>query len=341
MKTLIGFILVMFATLVFSGSSSAQLDEICGATGTGSSWLSSEAVYGKVGLHGFSASGRFPKITIIVTDRAQREHSYSIDRTGKYCFRDVNGGGGSIVIQLEGNEVVRRSIPASTTHLRQHREDFDVFAPGYDQAKGPGTISAKFSYPRNEKNTSLFEKAAEADKSKDTGSAIKLLREITTSDAKDFVVWARLGSIYFEQNHLEQAESAYKKSLDVKPDFSYAMMNLGRIYLAQQKVDTAIEFLQKATQAEPNAPRGFQLLGEAYLLARKGTLGVEALYEAIRLDPIGMAECHLLIARLYDRANAKPYASREYRLFLEKVPNHADKKKFESYIKSNPEDSEN
>jgi hypothetical protein len=49
-----------------------------------------------------------------------------------------------------------------------------------------------------------------------------------------------------------------------------------------------------------------------------------------------MAECHLLLARLYDRAGAKDMASREYVLFLQKVPEHPEKQKFDSYIKANP-----
>jgi hypothetical protein len=50
-----------------------------------------------------------------------------------------------------------------------------------------------------------------------------------------------------------------------------------------------------------------------------------------------MAESHLLLAVLYDRAGAKDLASREYRLFLSKVRDHPDQKKFEKYIKDNPE----
>lgn len=339
MRSVTCYLFIFVSLLVFAGSGKAQLDEICGATG-GSVWLSTAFVYGKVGLHGFPASGKLPKITIIVTDRARTDHSQPIDRSGKYCFREVNGSGGSIVIELEGVQVARRSL-APSSGLPQYREDFDVVAPGFDQLKAPGTISAKFAYPRNEKNAALFEQAGAAEKSKNFGPAVKLLNEVTANDPKDFIAWARIGSINFEQNDLNGAESAYKRSLVEKPDFSYAMMNLGRVYLGQQKLDSAIEFLEKATQSEPNAPRGFQLLGEAYLLARKGTLGVGALNEAIRLDPVGMAECHLLMAHLYDRAGAKPYASREYRMFLEKVPNHADKKKFERYIKDNPEEASN
>lgn len=45
---------------------------------------------------------------------------------------------------------------------------------------------------------------------------------------------------------------------------------------------------------------------------------------------------HLLIGRLYDAAGAKQLASREFRGFLRKVPDYADKAKLEKYIKENP-----
>jgi predicted Zn-dependent protease len=161
------------------------------------------------------------------------------------------------------------------------------------------------------------------------------------SDPADFIAHGKLGSIYYEQNKLSDSEKAFKKALEIKADFSPAMINLGRIYLVQKQNDEAIEILKKVTETEPNSPRGFQLLGEAYLVAKKGTLGVAALNEALRLDPIGMAESHLLMARLYDLAGAKSVASREYQMFLEKVPEHKDKKKFEKYIKDNPIEADN
>ena len=115
------------------------------------------------------------------------------------------------------------------------------------------------------------------------------------------------------------------------------MISLGRVYLLQQRFEPAIEVLGSAVKFEPNAARAFQLLGEAYLMVKKGTLGAEALNEALRLDPVAMAECHLLLALLYDRAGIRHYASREYRMFLEKVPDHPDSKKFAKYIKENPD----
>ena len=82
--------------------------------------------------------------------------------------------------------------------------------------------------------------------------------------------------------------------------------------------------------------RALQLLGEAYLQARQGTLAVQALNDAIRLDPIGMAECHLQLAHLYELAGARQLAAKEYKTFLSKVPDHPDQKKLEKFIKDNP-----
>ena len=72
-------------------------------------------------------------------------------------------------------------------------------------------------------------------------------------------------------------------------------------------------------------------------LIRQGTLGLAALDKALEIEPVGMAECHLLKARLYDIAGAKNLASHEYRVFLKKVPDYSDKKTLETYIKDNPE----
>jgi tetratricopeptide (TPR) repeat protein len=333
-------ILVLVIALVwFNGYAFAQLSEICGDVG-GTAWLSSPIVYGKVGLNGFDLAKRLPKITVTLIDRQRNENRLTIDRTGKYCFRDIDGSGGLIIIDVEGVEMARETLP-TTAFIKQHRQDFDLYANGNNSLlKPPSAISAKYNYPRSEANAVLFEKASAEEKIKQYGKAIDYLKEIVRTDPNDFVAWARLGSIYFEQKNFAESEIVYKKALSAKPDHTPSILNLGRIYLMNSKLDDAIALLQQATKNEPTNPRGFQLLGEALLLAKKGTLGVEALYEAIRLDPVGMAECHLLIARLFDRAGAKGYASREYRLFLEKVPEHPDKKKFQQYIKDNPEPAE-
>lgn len=111
---------------------------------------------------------------------------------------------------------------------------------------------------------------------------------------------------------------------------------MGKLRTTQKRYETAIEIFKHASTLEPASARIYQLLGEAYLLAKQGTLGASALNKAIELDPAGMAECHLQLAHLYELAGAKQLAAKEYKTFLEKVPDYADKKRLEKFVKENP-----
>jgi hypothetical protein len=184
------FLCLLAAVVLMSAAQTrAQgASDACGDS-AGSSWATDPVVFGRVNLQGFEGA-KFPKITVTLFDRNRNEHRFTIDRNGYYCFRSVEGGGGTIVIDVEGNEVERRSLGSSTSSLRQHRQDFDIFAAGPVQKLG--TISAKFVYQRDAANTTLFDKAVDAEQKKDLKGAATLLREILGNDPRDYVAWARL-----------------------------------------------------------------------------------------------------------------------------------------------------
>jgi len=322
--------------LLLANTAWSQAGEICSDTGGSTIWLNSRVVYGKVILSGLSDARQAPKVSITLTNGTRITSSTVIDKSGNYCFRDTDGSGATLVVEVEGREVGREILETGPPNVpKQFRRDFEIQVGNALPAK-PSVISAKYPYSRGDSNSKLYSDAESAISEKELKKAEGFLRKIVENDPDDFWAWAKLGSLYLEQNDLPGAEKALQRSIAPKPDFAPALVNLGRVYLLQKRFESAIEVLNKATELEPNAARAFQLLGEAYLMVKKGTLGVEALYEAIRLEPIAMAECHLLIALLYDRAGAKDYASREYRIFLEKVPKHPDAKKFSDYIKANP-----
>lgn len=308
----------------------AQADMICGEQGGFVRRMSSSAVFGTVTFRGFNNTKK-PRVTIRLIDSQSRHHRQFPDEAGNFCFRDINGSGGSISIEVDGSEQAKHNIPNIGPNA--HRQDFEVAESGL----GSSTPAVIEHYPRNEANTKLFEAAAAAEKKGDHEAVIRNLREIVNNDPKDHIVWTTLAMVYFNRDDMIGAESAYTSALVAKPDLTSAMIGLGKIYLGQKKHDLAVDVLLKAVKADPTSAPAYRLLGESLLLAKKGSLAVDALNEAIRLDPVGMAECHLLLARLYDLAGIKGYASTEYRLFLKKVPDHPDKKKFERYIKDNPE----
>lgn len=328
--------LVGFALIIVAGSVSAQVDDICTESGLTPSLDSPFAhvpyVYGRIYLKGYDPASKLPRITVAISEGQSTANRLTIGKSGNYCFRRT-GGGGTIVVEVDGFEVARRSLPSMGSS--QQREDFEIEI-GRSLAP-PAVVSTKFSRPPNEKTVDLYSRAAEAEKSKNLERAVEYLKQIVSIDPADFIAWAKLGSLYFERNLVAEADKAYRRSLELRVDYTPAWVNVGKLRVFQKQYEAAVQIFKHAIELEPTSARAYQLLGETYLLARQGTLGVEALNEALRLDPVGMAECHLQLAHLYELAGAKNLASREYKAFLTKVPNHPDKKKFEKFIKDNPE----
>lgn len=338
MKLPIKYILIVFSLIILTSNVNGQADEICSESGITPSFDSPFArvpyVFGRIVLKGYEPSAKFPDVTITLIDGKQATNRITIGRTGNYCFK-MNGGGGTLIIEVNGVEAVRKSLASFSA--AQQREDFEIYATRSQKSLPPGVVSAKFYHPVNPKTIELYKKAVEAENQKDIQKAVEHLKEIVSIDSADFIAWAKLGTLYFEKKSFSEAQAAFRKSLELKIEYIPAWIGVGMVRIAQKQFEAAVEIFKHAASLDPTSARSFQLLGEAYLQSRQGTLGVQALNEAVRLDPIGMAECHLQLAHLYQLADAKPLATREYKIFLTKIPDHPDKKKFEKFIKDNPE----
>jgi hypothetical protein len=324
--------------LVFSAGTPAQVDDICREFGLRPNFdefgTRGSYVYGRVIVRGYDPSTRFPRITVNFIDPKMTNDRLPINKSGNYCFRRSTGGGGTLIVELEGNEVVRKQV--SSVSSPQTREDFEIQLPQVQQDAPPGVISTRFTRPPNDKTTELYKTAGDAESKKQLKRAIYFVKEIVAVDPEDFVAWAKLGSLYIGANQPTDAEVAFTRSLELRPDYPTALINFGMLQAFQNQFDAAVTLFERAIASDPRSAIAHRLLGEAYLQVRKGTLGLAALDKALEIDPVGQAECHLLKARLYDLAGAKRLAAAEYKAFLKKVPDHADKKKFEKYIRDNP-----
>jgi tetratricopeptide (TPR) repeat protein len=239
----------------------------------------------------------------------------------------------TLVLEINGAEFARYPLNMGSSQIV--RQDITLTWKQIGEALAKATvIDARKFYQRSAPNQKLFEKAVAEKSNKKSDAAIKLFKEVVNNDAKDFVSWTELGNLYFE-NKPKEAEEAYQKALESKPDYFYALLNYGKLQVSQKNYESAIELLTKAATVEPTSADANQFLGEAYLGAKKGSKAVGFLNEAIRLAPVEKAEIHLRLAALYNAANLKDRAVAEYRLFLAKVPEHPEKKKLEQYISDN------
>ena len=338
MRLVFGILLVATATLVLSNETRGQRREICGEewvySDTPSNLKQSGVIFGKVSIERPNGDGTVLKVVVRLRDGPSIKQR-SFNNSGTYCFEKSNvGGSGEITVDVNGEEMESRPLIPNQS---EQREDFRIRSTSKQNSAPPGVVSAKFDYKRSGKNAKLFEKYLSALAEQRPDKAIGYLTAIITDDPADYVASATLGSLYYPQKKYSDAEMWFKRSVEIKPDFTHGWLSLSRTQYAQEKYDAAIESCKKLIGLEPNSAAAFYIMGESYLRTSKGNLAVVALNEAIRLDPIGMAEGHLALADLYDFNGAKKLAAKEYKAFIEKVPGHRDRKVIEQYIKDNPE----
>ncbi len=81
---------------------------------------------------------------------------------------------------------------------------------------------------------------------RDSASAIKIMEDVTTREPKNGRNWRVLGKAYREAGQFDKAIDAYRKSLEVEPEFMSALYNVGAMYALKGDVDHAFEWLVKA-----------------------------------------------------------------------------------------------
>jgi tetratricopeptide (TPR) repeat protein len=291
-------------------------------------------IFGQVAIEGLPKEERRPSIFVSLLISGTQIDRRQTDSRGYYYFLQRPRHGHVLVFEVDGGEVGRAYLTVGIgTRLRQ-----DVTLQ-WNSLKGAskaetGVVSA-LGYTRTPEAEKAFSNAMTLVLNNKTDEAKAAFHNIVKKDPNDFVAWAMMGTIYLDQKKFNEAEPAFNKSLELKPEFTIARVNLGKMYLAQSEFDKAITTLLKANELEGTSPDVNHYLGEAYLRIKKGSLAVGYLKKAIELAPVQKAEIHLRLAALYNGAGLKDQAAAEYKAFLVKVPNHADSKEFEQYIKEN------
>lgn len=331
-KFLLGTVLL----LVLVGENHGQQEEICADRGIiapiDTPTRRFSVIFGRVSIKRPKNSGKAPEVVIWLREGRSTQR-LALDGSGSYCF-ERSGAGGEVTVDINGQQADRRSI---ITNVLEQREDFDFSLTSTETPAPPGVVSAKFNYQRNGKNTKLFEKAIKASAEQNPEKAIEYLTALISDDAADYVANATLANVYYQQKNYAEAAKWFKRSVEINPDYTPGWVSFSQSQYAQKEYEAAIESCKRLIKLDPRSAVGFYILGEAYLRTEKGNLAVEALNEAIKLDPITMAECHLILADLYDINGLKKLATKEYKAFIAKVPNHPDKKRIEQYIIDNPE----
>jgi superkiller protein 3 len=107
-----------------------------------------------------------------------------------------------------------------------------------------------------------------------------------------------LGLLLAEMGRKEEAQTAFRRVLEVDPGSAAAAHNLG-ILLAKKNLEEAITWCRKAFDLLPGGKYGFTL---AFYLQQKGDIdgAIRVLRKTIDKEP-GYADAYHLLAELYSR----------------------------------------
>lgn len=326
---------LLVAVLFLGNILSAQTEDVRAATGLPIP-IGQPVIYGQVAIRGLPKDERRPIIVVtLLMNGVQMERVQTNDK-GYYYFLRSPQEGAVLVFEVDNSEIGRDVLTPGIGRTVRRDIEFDWKSYVAASRERKGVVSVKDAYPgRSPDASATMDKAMDSARAGNRDDAVRLLRSVVEKDPKDFPAWTELGTVYFASDKFAEAEVAYNKAILLKPDFMLAILNLGKVQMAQKKYDAAVVTLTKGIQTDPNSADAFHYLGESYLQIRQGNRAVIALNEAIRLAPNEKADIHLRLATLYNAAGAKPQAVNEYKLFLQKKPDHKDKSKLEQYIKDN------
>lgn len=334
MKRLITVCCLLGSTLLFPKYALAQTEDVREATGLPIQ-IGTPVIFGHVKIRGLAANERKPSIYVVLYVSGFQIDRVRTNDRGYYYFLRSASDGASLMFEVDDAEAGRITLSSSVGSTVRRDIEIDWRSAKPAGSSAPGVVSLRGAYSRSSDADKAFDKGIAAVKAKKTAEALTLFNSIVEKDPNDFVAWTELGSVYFGDSKYTEAETAYLKALELKPDFMVALMNLGKLHLNQKQLEKAVIVLTKAAVTDATSANAFHFLGEAYLQSKQGSKAVIALNESIRLAPIEKADLHLRLAALYNAAGLKDRAANEFKLFLAKKPDSADKALMEKYIKEN------
>ncbi len=132
-----------------------------------------------------------------------------------------------------------------------------------------------------------------------------------------------VGRIFEADGRFDQAAAAYRKALEVDPDFSPVRSALVNAQFRKGDLDGALAEAKKLAAAAPNSGDAQLLLGELLLRKSDADGAVTPLEKAVQLLP-GSANGHAYLARAYHSTGKLKEAVAEYAKAVQADPSNLD-----------------
>ncbi|MEH1862524.1 MAG: tetratricopeptide repeat protein [Nostoc sp.] len=131
----------------------------------------------------------------------------------------------------------------------------------------------------------LFQQGNAAETVGNNSQAETIWRKVLQLEPNNGKAYNNLGNALRRQEKLEEALAAHQKALQLNPNDAEAYVGIGNVLNAQGKLEEALASHQKALQLNPNLAIAYNGLGNALKEQKKLDAAVAAYQKAIQLNP--------------------------------------------------------
>jgi cytochrome c-type biogenesis protein CcmH/NrfG len=198
-------------------------------------------------------------------------------------------------------EFTRVGLPPGTYRVTATKEGFasqfaDVHITLGDPTEIPefkmvpaGKAAAAAGGPGQKETENLqasFDKALKASQAGQFDEAEAAYKDVLAKNpGKPEVVWTNMGFMYVQKKDVAAAEEAYRKAIEIKPDFADAYSGLASLLISSGKGPKAVEALTKPATDFPEDPKLQFVYGWTLFITGQGPEAETVLKKVATLDP--------------------------------------------------------
>ena len=298
---------------------------------------------GTGGIHSIQGRINFPSNRPATAFRVMLESTNAPTITafsnteGIFYFNSLEPGNYTIIVETgDEYEPARETLTIDRDTVPKTMRTFNVMfhlRPKGVKSNPSGVINASFaSVPKPA--LEQFKKALEAIDENDAKSAIDRLTEAIKIHPTFAEAYSEMGALYLRNGELSKAESALRRTLQLKEKNPTAQLNYGIVLLNQRKMFEAEKELEKAVLLDENAATPHMYLGIALLGLDYPEYAEKEFLKAISLkDDEKMAQAHRYLGGIYWKKGNYKQAIIELEKYLKFVPKAADAERVRATIK--------
>lgn len=248
----------------------------------------------------------------------------TIDSKGRFRFRKLSPGPYMIIVVQPGIGVTGRSIDVTPgmAHSNGRVETTIPFSASTISAARPqrrSTVSvSELAIPERARHE--FTEAQKLHRKQDVQGAIKHLKKALDLAPQFTMAWNELGTIAYRARNWIEAESCFRKVLDLRPGTLTPTLNLGGVLLYSGNYHEALRYNRLAVERSSKHPLANFQLGLNYMTLGLDEEGLKYLKIAKEIDPSHYASPQLPLADIYLKRGDQKAALSEFEEFLTRHP---------------------